>query len=919
MSRFSLICAGLAMVGTIAGCSSAGMQEQDSAQANQSPQHKNVLFVLVDDLGIKDLGVEGSSFYETPNIDALAQKGVRFTQGYAASQVCSPSRASLLTGKYVTNHGITTWIGDKYGAAWRARGRFDSHDPANYKHVLEHSEVTIAEQFQNNGYDTFFAGKWHLGDVGSHPEDHGFNTNVAGWDTGTPKGGYFSPYANPKLKDGPDGESLTLRLAQETAAYIQRQQGDKPFFAYLSFYAVHAPIQSTKALWEKYRDKAEQQNLAATQARFEFDRRGAVRQIQDNPIFAGLVESMDTAVGVVLQALKAKGLDKNTIVVFTSDNGGLATGDGHGTSSLPYRGGKGSQFEGGIRVPYYIYAPGMAANGSDVAVPVSGIDLYPTLLDLAGIQPNSEHKLDGISLKPLLNGKQTAERPLFWHFPHYGNHGGEPSSIIRQGDWKLIYYHEDQRIELYNLVNDIGEQNDLSATQTAQAQRLNTLLQGWLKATNAQFPTPNSEYDPAKRKARFEKIKHKTMPKLDKKHDSYLDKDYSPQNKWWGSEVGSNLIYLDTQRLNKAKQAIAEKQPKYLAAYKSLIQQADKELSKAVDPVTNKTLVAASGDIHDYHTIGSYYHPDETKANGLPWVYKDGVFNKDSAGSATDWARRKAMLKSLNTLNLAYVYSEDTKYLNKAKEIVHTWFVNPATKMNPNVDYGKAIPGKADGTNFAVIDWTDIGKVVTTVQLINQNKLWNQADKSAMDKWFNDYYIWLTTSEFGLLEDTRSNNHGTNYDYQAIGLMIYLGKTLAAKAKIEAAKTTRVAAQIAADGSQPLELARTKSVNYTVNNLWALARIADLASRHINVDLWSYRSEEGASLQKGFEFVVPYMTGEKTWQWRQITGGGAKAQLNKLALPMFSRAELSLGKNILPEELDGTDKFSVEEVLTYAP
>ncbi|AWB66202.1 sulfatase [Saccharobesus litoralis] len=537
----NLSCQALCVSGLLAssllGCTT--QNKLPSAETAEIPAPKNVLFVLVDDLGIKDLSVEGSTFYETPNIDQLANKGVRFSQGYAASQVCSPSRASLLTGKYVTNHGVTTWIGDKFGKAWRERGRFDSHDPAPYKHVMDQSEVTLAEQFKSNGYNTFFAGKWHLGGKGSSPEDHGFDINVGGWDTGTPQGGYFSPYKNPKLKDGPNGESLTLRLAQETASYIEKQQGDKPFFAYLSFYAVHAPIQSSQALWQKYRDKAEQQALAKQHPRFEFDRRGVMRQIQDNPIFAGLVESMDNAVGLVLNKLKATGLDKNTIVVFTSDNGGLSSGDGLGTSSLPYRGGKGRQFEGGVRVPYYIYAPGMSANGSTVAMPVSGIDLYPTLLDLAGIKQDANHQLDGISLKPLLQektvGQVMANRPLFWHFPHYGNQGGEPSSMIRQGDWKLIYYHEDQRVELYNLVNDIGEQHDLAQQELAMTTSLKAKLDDWLLTTKAVFPQPNPEYDPRLRQAYLDK-KRNSIPRLDKRHEAYLDKNFTPNNKWWGSE-----------------------------------------------------------------------------------------------------------------------------------------------------------------------------------------------------------------------------------------------------------------------------------------------------------------------------------------------------------------------------------------------
>ncbi|WP_181898361.1 alginate lyase family protein [Alteromonas aestuariivivens] len=368
-----------------------------------------------------------------------------------------------------------------------------------------------------------------------------------------------------------------------------------------------------------------------------------------------------------------------------------------------------------------------------------------------------------------------------------------------------------------------------------------------------------------------------------------------------------------------SRSEIQAKNPVFLRAYEQLIEQANKELKKEIDPVTNKTVLPASGDTHDYHTVGSYYWPDESKPDGLPWVYKDGQFNPISNSAATDWQRRKEMLDSLGTLNIAYYFSDHEKYLEKAGEIVQVWFIDPETRMNPNVNYGKAIPGAAEGTNFAIIDWTDIGKVITSVQLLERAGLWNEQNKVAMDKWFSDYYTWLTTSEFGILEDTRKNNHGTNYDYQAIGLMIYLGKIKQAEAKIEAAKTTRIAAQIEPDGSQPLELARTKSVNYTVNNLWALARIADLSRRNTSVDLWDYERETGASIKQGFEFVIPYITGQKNWQWKQITGGGAKAQLNKLALPMVRRTELLLGEQIVSQDIGGYSKFNAMETLVYAP
>jgi len=270
-------------------------------RAEGPPRRPNIVFILADDLGARDLSNEGSTFYESPNIDRIARMGMKFRRGYATCQVCSPSRSSILTGKYPVNTGITTYIGDASGEAWRRRGRHDSHLPPEYEHNLRASEITLAEVLRAAGYQTFFAGKWHLGSRGSWPEDHGFVINIGGWDAGSPAGGYFSPFRNPNLPDGPPGESLPMRLGRETAEFIEANH-DRPFFAYLAFYSVHAPIQTTPALWRKYRDKA----VAAGPAkrRFIFDRRLPVRQVQDCPIYAGMIEAMDNAVGLVLDKLE---------------------------------------------------------------------------------------------------------------------------------------------------------------------------------------------------------------------------------------------------------------------------------------------------------------------------------------------------------------------------------------------------------------------------------------------------------------------------------------------------------------------------------------------------------------------------------------------------------------------------------------
>jgi arylsulfatase A-like enzyme len=496
----------------------------------------NVLFILVDDMGARDLSNEGSTFYESPNIDRIANEGMKFTRGYATCQVCSPSRASILTGKYPTNHGITTWIGDAAGEAWNKRGRNDSHLPPEYERNLRASEITLAEAMRNAGYKTFFAGKWHLGSEGSWPTDHGFEINKGGWDVGGPRGGFFSPYINPNLESGPDGESLTLRLGRETADFIEAHK-DQPFLAYLSFYTVHAPIQTTQALWQKYRDKAEKMDLIKNKERFLFDRRLNVRQVQDCPIYAGMIEQLDQSFGIVLAKLDELGLDDNTIVCFTSDNGGVSSGDAYATSNLPLRGGKGRNGKEAYVNLFILKLRESQRTGAKNATPVNGSTGTPPCWSSAGSKfQKSKRSMESVWY-PVLRGNKIQDRPLYWHYPHYGNQGGEPSSIIMEGDWKLIHYHEDGRDELYHLRNDIGEQNDLMAKEKIRAQQMRKKLDTWLKQTNAKFPKPDPKFDSAKREARWKNIETSGKERLEKQHISFLDPTYKPNKDWWGSSV----------------------------------------------------------------------------------------------------------------------------------------------------------------------------------------------------------------------------------------------------------------------------------------------------------------------------------------------------------------------------------------------
>lgn len=495
----------------------------------------NILFILVDDLGYHDLGITGSTFYETPNIDRLATQSTQFTNGYASSRVCSPSRASIMTGKFTARHGITDWIGAKTGEDWRSRNRHDKLLPADYLYALPKEDVTIAEAMQQNGYKTFFAGKWHLGGEGSHPEDHGFDVNIGGIEAGSPRGGYFSPWNNPKLPNKKNGENLTMRLANETADFISTHK-DSTFFAFLSFYAVHAPIQTTEENWSKYRNKADSIGIAETG--YVMERVLPIRQVQDNPIYAGLVETMDDAVGVVLKALEANGLSDNTIVVFTSDNGGVASGDHYATSNLPLRGGKGYQWEGGIKEPFFIKVPWLNTNGTKTDVPVIGTDFYPTLLDLAELPLNEKQHADGISLKPLLEGeKLNLNRPIYWHYPHYGNQGGEPSSVIQQNGWKLIHYWEDGHQELYKLPSTEHDSLNVISKHSEIATNLSKNLMVWLKDVNAKFPTEDPKFDNFKAQNRYSNTINKKWPALEKHRMEVLSKDFQPNETWWKSKI----------------------------------------------------------------------------------------------------------------------------------------------------------------------------------------------------------------------------------------------------------------------------------------------------------------------------------------------------------------------------------------------
>lgn len=448
----------------------------------------NVIVVLVDDLGWMDLGCQGSDFYRTPNIDRLAATGMRFTDGYASCAVCSPTRAALMTGRSPARLGITDWIRAEFQLSARqwpnVRDRFGYHrtgsadrellTPVN-ELQLPHSEITLAELLKPIGYASAFIGKWHLGGRGHLPVDQGFDENYGGWDYGQPPS-YFDPFVDlprlpmgiPTLAPRQPGEYLTDREADEAVAFIERNK-ERPFLLYLSHYAVHTPIQAKEDLIEQYERRRDGQG-------------------QDDAVYAAMVHSVDDAMGRLLETLDRTGLADRTLIVFTGDNGGLDR-QGRPTENAPLRSGKGYAYEGGLRTPWIVRWPGVTEAGAVSPEPVASIDLLPTIAAAVGTRPPADREIDGIDLGPALRGGKLPERALLWHFPHYRHGPGhDPYSVVRKGDWKLIRFYDPAKTELYNLAEDLGEANDLAASEQDRAGQLSALLDEGLQDVGARLP-----------------------------------------------------------------------------------------------------------------------------------------------------------------------------------------------------------------------------------------------------------------------------------------------------------------------------------------------------------------------------------------------------------------------------------------------
>jgi arylsulfatase A-like enzyme len=440
----------------------------------------NVIFVLADDLGWSDLGCYGADLHETPRLDRFAAAGVRFTDAYAAAPVCSPTRAALMTGKYPARLRITIWYEGSQQPPNPRRKLLTPQTVGN----LPHTEVTLAEVLREAGYYTAHIGKWHLGDAAHYPETHGFDFNLGGTFWGAPST-FFYPYRGfwsrsteyryvPGLEFGREGEYLTDRLTDEAIAVLQRVQ-DRPFFLYLAYHTVHTPIEGKADVVRKFRGRL-----------------GSAEH-HDNEEYAAMVYSLDENMGRLLDALNALGLADSTLVIFTSDNGGYVNNyrDRQVTDNFPLRSGKGSLYEGGVRVPLLVRWPGVTPPHRECSEPVVTADFYLTILEALRLAGDAEHNamVDGVSLLPLLRDPKgkLARETLYFHYPHYYA-TTTPVSALRQGNWKLLEYFEDEHVELYNLAEDLGEQIDLAATMPVKAAALRKQLHAWRDEVAAQVP-----------------------------------------------------------------------------------------------------------------------------------------------------------------------------------------------------------------------------------------------------------------------------------------------------------------------------------------------------------------------------------------------------------------------------------------------
>ena len=380
----------------------------------------------------------------------------------------------------------------------------------------------------------------------------------------------------------------------------------------------------------------------------------------------------------------------------------------------------------------------------------------------------------------------------------------------------------------------------------------------------------------------------------------------------------NKLIYLNNDRLQKAKLFIAKKDTFYTNAYNQLIVEANLELTKKTNPVTNKDKFPPSGNKHDYLSIAPYWWPNPNTADGFPWILKDGEINPMTRSNNTDQVRLKDMMDGLNILSMAYYFSGDIKYAEKAKSVLKIWFVDDSTKVNPNVNFGQGVPRVVEGRRAGIIEWKGSSNIITAVQLLTFNKLLSASEKKTLNTWISDYYNWLKTSPYGIENDNGLQNHSTCYDYQMVGIALYLGLNDEAKSRLEAAKIKRIATQIKPDGTQPAELGRTRSLHYVPMNLITMTYLAEMG-KSIGVDLFNYSSAEGSSIRKAYQILRPYAQRDKVWPYKHIEDGGIEKGIDDELKPAFSIASTIFGEELIDPSAQVYKYLSYMQRLEYPP
>jgi arylsulfatase A-like enzyme len=837
----------------LSACTSPG-KVTDEAVDNGKP---NVLFIAVDDLNNLMGALGGFAEAKTPNLDRLASRGVLFSNAHCQAPLCGPSRASIMSGLRPSTTGIYGMISDN---------KIRSDNPTTKDITL------LPEYFRNNGYHTMGIGKlFHIhAPKGAFDESGG---RVKGFGPLPPERFVWDGFGNSDRKNygrtstdwGAYPESDTLMPDHQSVNWaIERleREHEKPFFLGLGLLRVHVPLYVPQKWFDLY--PLEEIKTPPYRPDDLDDVPPVALKINDLPMmpstdwaiesgewpkviqaYLACISFVDYEIGRVLDALDESAYAENTVIALWSDHG--------------YRLGEKSTFakhalwDAATNAPLLFAAPSLP-QGKILDEPAEMLSIYPTLLELCGLPAYARN--EGKSLVPLMQGEDDGPHTAITTFG-MNNHG------VRTERFRYISY-EDGGEELYDHDTDPNEFTNLigKPEYEADVERLKQLL-----------PQQNAKWDP--------NSSYNFQPYFVEQKARVGAAEW-PADKLTNYDLPSLLALRDDIRAGEAAQQ---------QLYQRLLKTADEWLADKLYAVTDKTMLPPSGDKHDYISIGPYWWPDPDKPDGLPWIRRDGEVNPATKGEGTaDFAKDQAFT-AIEELAVAAWFSGEEKYGKRAVEQINTFFLDPATKMNPNLNFAQGIPGRNDGRCFGIIEFRRIEDVLTALELLDHNGMLPEATKAGMQQWLTEVLDWLQTSDLGIEEGSRKNNHATCYDVQVVCLLRYLGRAEEARDVLKTAKTKIIATQLEPDGRQPHELARTKSINYSSLNLKAMTQLA-WHGRQLGVDLWNYRTEDGRSIQAAYDYLKPYVFDGKPWEYEQLNG--EKEQMQKLR-SLFYRTGAMMG------------------------